>query len=69
MGPSAAAACGLRANAACSVPPRLMSPVNRPRPSSIRESSLRGREAPTQVIARLASASARSVRVAASRFR
>ena len=48
IGPTAAAANGLRANAACSIPGRVKSPVNRPRPVSIRRSSLRGSAAPTQ---------------------
>ncbi len=46
---TAAAANGLRTNAACSVPVRSRSPVNLPRPSSIRRSWVRGTGAPTQV--------------------
>jgi hypothetical protein len=52
MEPRAAAANGLRTNAACSVPVRARSPVNLPRPSSIRRSWVRGTGAPTQVMVR-----------------
>ena len=43
-----AAGNGLRTNAACSIPARVMSPTNRPRPCSRRRSSLRVIGAPTQ---------------------
>ena len=47
MAQTRAAANGLRTNAACSMPVRARSPVNRPLPRSIRGSSLRAIAAPT----------------------